>query len=213
MIFSLVFRFDYIFRKRNIINVLFIGVYFMYLNMKQVVDNQLKIDIRDFKKQGLTYDAELTGTMSIRRNGQETDSISIAINAYLLILRYLYKSSEDKVKRIRQEIKLDWLKCHYGGQRVYFICPQCGKRVESLYMIHEYFSCRTCCNLIYKSQQEDRADRLLRKVRKIRRKLDADDNLWSIIWNKPKGMHHKTFDRLVEQVNIITNAHLKEFLP
>jgi hypothetical protein len=39
-------------------------------------------------------------------------------------------------------------------------------------------------------------DRMARKARKIRRRLGADEYLESPIWEKPKGMHWSTFERL-----------------
>ena len=40
---------------------------------------------------------------------------------------------------------------------------------------------------------------MMRKARKIRKHLDASDNLTEPVWRKPKGMHQQSFDRLVEK--------------
>ena len=49
-----------------------------------------------------------------------------------------------------------------------------------------------------------RADRLIRKARKIRAVVDASDDLQEPIWRKPKGMHRKTFDRLSQKDRIVS---------
>jgi hypothetical protein len=40
---------------------------------------------------------------------------------------------------------------------------------------------------------------MMRKARKIRERLGASNNLFEPVWEKPKGMHWKTFERLQER--------------
>ncbi len=42
-------------------------------------------------------------------------------------------------------------------------------------------------------------DRMMRKARKVRQRLGASESLLDPIWEKPKGMHRKTFERLVRE--------------
>jgi ribosomal protein L32E len=49
-----------------------------------------------------------------------------------------------------------------------------------------------------------RANRLIRKARKIRALVGASDDLQEPIWRKPKGMHQKTFDRLSQKDRIVS---------
>ena len=67
--------------------------------------------------------------------------------------------------------------------------------------------CRHCYALPYGSQQETAQDRLYRKVRKIRDRLGASHNLMESLWpwNKPKGMHWSTYDRLADRYNAYDN--------
>jgi hypothetical protein len=55
-------------------------------------------------------------------------------------------------------VDLDSTPCYYGGKRWWFICPntKCHRRCRVLYMApgSDYFLCRTCQNLTYRSQQE-----------------------------------------------------------
>jgi hypothetical protein len=106
---------------------------------------------------------------------------------------------------VEQTISFDRTSCNYGGFRTWFLCPRCWQRVALLYGAGKYFLCRHCYNLIYSSQQEGRADRLMRKARKIRARLGVGDDLMEPIWFKPKNMHQKTFDRLCEEAEQAEN--------
>ena len=50
-----------------------------------------------------------------------------------------------------QIINLTTTKCNYGGNRVWFLCPACIKRVGMLYRkpLNNVFLCRQCLNLTY----------------------------------------------------------------
>ena len=48
-------------------------------------------------------------------------------------------------------VKLLSTPCNYGGNRLWFECPQCRRRVGVLYGC-KVFSCRYCKNLNYPAQ-------------------------------------------------------------
>ena len=51
----------------------------------------------------------------------------------------------------KQIIDLTKTRCNYGGNRYWFNCPRCGKRVGALYRkpLSLLFLCRLCQNLTY----------------------------------------------------------------
>jgi hypothetical protein len=57
-------------------------------------------------------------------------------------------------------IRLVTTSCNLGGVRWWFICPlsqsgvACGRRVRKLYLRSNYFGCRHCHKLAYRSSQE-----------------------------------------------------------
>ena len=51
-------------------------------------------------------------------------------------------------------VKLSHKHNGYGGEQVFFLCPQCGERVRYLYLKEERFLCRKCARLNYRSQQK-----------------------------------------------------------
>lgn len=126
-------------------------------------------------------------------------SIGIKTKPGAIELFYTVSSNEQQGEDVRIEVLLAWTPCNYGGKRPWFICPGkgCGKRVAKLYLDSKYFLCRHCHDLAYSSQRRSRSSRLLDKAQKIYRKLGADicDDLSAT--PKPKGMHWRTYERLV----------------
>lgn len=89
--------------------------------------------------------------------------------------------------------------CRFGGKRAWFQCSKigCGRRVAILYDTPRGFRCRHCAHLDYASHRERAWDRLLRRTRRIRAKVDGGANLTESFPPKPKGMHWATYDRLL----------------
>lgn len=90
---------------------------------------------------------------------------------------------------------------NFGGLRWWFVCPLTGKRAAKLYLLNgaSKFVSVKAYRFAYRSQNEGYADRALSKAQKIRRKLGGDWGLDAPFAKKPKGMHNKTYNRLVEQ--------------
>ncbi|GAH21194.1 unnamed protein product, partial [marine sediment metagenome] len=61
-------------------------------------------------------------------------------------------------EKIDQDYKarLTPTKCNYGGQRWWFICNNCQRRVGVLYLGDSWFACRHCYNLTYESRNESK---------------------------------------------------------
>lgn len=88
----------------------------------------------------------------------------------------------------------------FGGTRPWFICPyiNCDKRVKKLY-ISQRLGCRHCLNLSHQSKNESISDRMARKADKVRAKLGWRLGILYPEESKPKGMHEKTYQRLLQQ--------------
>jgi len=88
------------------------------------------------------------------------------------------------------------------SNKLYITCPYCQKQRQSLYAIKSAYACRQCIGLHYASQSERPQDRLIRRIRKLRKELWGYDwpevnNMFEKIayWPKPKGMRWKTFEQ------------------
>ena len=90
--------------------------------------------------------------------------------------------------------------CNYGGVRFWFLCS-CGKRCTKLYLKRGAYACRQCQQLNYMSQQWNKSDIPLLRVRRLRNRLQWSQDLreWSV-HQKPKNMHCRTFAALVRQL-------------
>ena len=156
------------------------------------------VDIRYLKKRSFLKSG-ITGTLSWNCGGEQTGSIRFKTSSDSLQLIYKHRQGGGDWIDENERVAFDWTHCNYGGNRQWFLCPHCGKRVAILYGLNSGFLCRHCYGLPYASQGETYLDRIMRKTRKIRKRLDGDVDLSMPIFHKPKGMHWKTFNRLVNK--------------
>lgn len=64
--------------------------------------------------------------------------------------------------------------------------------------------------MAYQSQSESVADRQLRRARKIRKRLKASPNLLEPVVTRPKGMHRRTFEALLQAEAVAGRAALSD---
>ena len=101
-------------------------------------------------------------------------------------------------------VSLTWSGCHFGGRRVWFLCPgrhgkSCDRRVGKLYVVEGALLCRHCSELVYESQyhQISGSDfRQLDKAEAIRIRLGDARSASADFPKRPKGMHIETYERL-----------------
>lgn len=101
-------------------------------------------------------------------------------------------------KAYSYSIRLDKTACHFGNYRHWWLCPSCSKRVAVLYCAGTYV-CRHCIGANYGSQLQQPIDRLFSRADAIRQRLGWRSGIAYGNGSKPKGMHSKTFDRLVNE--------------
>jgi len=157
-----------------------------------------RVDIRYMRQQGFLRPG-YGGSLSWSCGDRETGSVMYRVEKDTLVLVYRARVQGGEWESIKEPVQLSRTPCHYGGERVWFLCPDCDRRVAVLYGHGPRFLCRHCQRLPYGSQQEGDMERMQRKARKVRKKLDATENLFESVWRKPKGMHQKTFDRLIQE--------------
>ncbi len=136
--------------------------------------------------------------------GTETGRIGYRSEAGRVLLNFAVNGEP-----VRQHIGTQRTACNYGGGRVWFACPRCGRRVAVLFLRgNSGFICRHCGRIAYSSQSEDATGRAWRKQRKVEAKLWAG-------WSRPKGMHRVTHERLltvIESCEQLREAALFEFM-
>jgi hypothetical protein len=111
-------------------------------------------------------------------------------------IRYLTFTINDKPHLIA--LKLDNSSV---SNKLYITCPYCQKQRQSLYAIKYAYACRQCIGLHYATQSERPQERLMRRIRKLRKELWGYDwpdvnNMFEQVayWPKPKWMRWKSFE-------------------
>lgn len=98
--------------------------------------------------------------------------------------------------------------CNFGGDRLWFVCPECERRSRVLYSLD--FICRQCVALVHGSVGMGKLERLDRKIDKFKKMKCIDDNFFI----KPKQVHRithmKNMSRCISymenRVNLIFNV-------
>ena len=112
--------------------------------------------------------------------------------------KYIEVSYTHRNKSYQYSIQLTKTSCNYGGHRYWWLCPKCYQRTSTLYCAGLYV-CRHCIGANYGSQLQQPIDRLFSRIAAIRARLGWQQGVIHGIGTKPKGMHSKTFDRLVNE--------------
>ena len=154
------------------------------------------IDIRWLCREGLFKGSNVDVMLSWNSGNDIIGSVEIKPAAYEVRLRYSYRIGDGQLQPMQEFVSIDRTRCNYGGERLWFLCSNCGTRAAILYAAGIRFRCRRCYRLCYASQNEDQLSRMQRKQRKIRRRLGASTDISQAIRKKPKRMHWKTFERL-----------------
>ncbi|MFA4994173.1 MAG: hypothetical protein WC521_02590 [Bdellovibrionales bacterium] len=153
-----------------------------------------KIDIRRWAREGKLRTGNYFG-WCWTRDEEQVASIGVLVDSeYSLTLKYSRQNDEEERKDISFPIRLLRTPCNFGGSRVWFICPHCGKRTANLYLARNGWFCRKSLRLAYASQSEDPMSRMHRRIAKLESKLEDE-------WEKPKGMHWNNYNRIVDKLN------------
>jgi hypothetical protein len=141
-------------------------------------------------------------------NDRQVAGISIRVDFnQCMLLSYRMKSTGEVVE---QRVQTQTSTCHLGGERRWFTCPRCSKRVAVLYAPGRYFACRQCGGLGYATQKEGAGDRASTKADKLRKRLGWQAGILNGDGAKPKGMHWKTYQRLKSSHDALVQVSLDD---
>lgn len=177
---------------------------------KRTTEDCRSLDVRQFQRDGLLEEGKSFG-WSWTRNGEKMASIQVKVSENRVILDYRHQSNGSEWKNQNYPVLLEWTPCNYGGLRAWFRCPAngCGRRVAKLHLgSSSIFACRHCYQLAYASQRENADDRATRQAGKIRDRLSWVPGIFYGHGIKPKGMHWKTYQRLVSEYDSLVNRIL-----
>ena len=159
----------------------------------------LSLDLASLKRLGMLK-AGSSGTLSWTRGGEPAGSIGISMQSDRLQLLYRSKSHGGEWEDIRDSIPIVETAAGFGGRRKWFVCPSCNRRARILYGGRVY-RCRKCRGATYASQYDPIFHASHQRIARLRRKLrDHEGDTWDSLPNRPKGMHHATYERLCDEI-------------
>ena len=168
--------------------------------------HSMPLDIRKITRKGLLLPGSSFGWRWLACQ-REVASIGIQVDMQSVVLSY---HSERTGAVIEQRVQIQTSPCHLGGQRHWFTCPRCSRRVAVLYAPSRYFACRQCGGLSYTTQREGVGDRASSKADKIRKRLGWQAGILNGNGGKPNGMHWTTYIRLLSQHDALVQVSLKD---
>lgn len=176
---------------------------------KDTVEDCRALDVRRWQRDGFLIPGR-SFSWRWTRNGEPIGNIQVRVETGRAFLIYRYQRNGGEWESLDYPVTLDTTSCHYGGVRYWFRCPAvgCGRRVALLYLDGRYFACRHCYRLAYTSQREALHDRLSRRVDKLRARLQWEPGMLNGSGRKPKGMHWRTFERLSNEAEELTEQSL-----
>jgi hypothetical protein len=171
----------------------------MKLGAKELVEQHVAVRIANLRHGAETISATISSpTMGGR-------SINIGGGAWLHLswdpepLEIVYDDGRIYGRTVvRTKVALDYTPCHFGGERPWFVCPgRCARLAGVLYLISRGFVCRRCAGLGYDTQTRQPWERSALKAQRLRRRLGADPGLTHSLPPRPRGMHRRTYERLL----------------
>ena len=160
---------------------------------REVTADYRRLDVRQLQRARVLTPG-WRGDWCWYRRGEKRAEINIEVGEASIQLRYR-AADRGEWKDYDYTVRLSRSSCHYGGERPWFLCPHCGRRVAILYG-GAVFACRHCRALAYEVQREDVMDRIARRADAIRERLRWEAGILNPDGWKPKGMHWRTFWRL-----------------
>lgn len=172
-----------------------------------------QIDIRAWTRDSLLHPGFVIQT-SWKLAGQRTGSMCTHVGDGRVWLVYSHRFNGGSWKEVQEEVRIAYTACGYGGQRPWFLCPKCERRAAILYLGRSLFLCRECCGLTYTSRQESGniPKQMARKMERIKHKLSIQEPgglLTDMRIDKPKGMHWRTYTRLMKELEEVRTTGLK----
>lgn len=164
---------------------------------RDTTSDMRSLDVRQMQRNGWLAPAA-AGEIYWSSNGQRTATINYRMEGKGVRLIYRSRRTGEDWKDHDYVVPLTYTPCNYGGSRVWFLCPCCGRRVAKLYG-GAIYACRHCHKLAYQSQRETQDGRALRKADKMRDRLGWVPGILNGEGGKPKGMHWATYGRMLDQ--------------
>jgi hypothetical protein len=171
---------------------------------RPIAEESRRIDLAWMIRKGMAVPGGYrSGTLSWTRGNDPAGRIGYSCDmrdpdSAELVLQYTITDRENgETRDYKHRVRLSCTEPHFGGKRWWMHCPVNGARVGKLYMPPgaEAFASRTAWRLGYKSQRVTQRDAVFERLFRLQRRLGCTEG-WEMPIRRPKGMHHRTFERL-----------------
>lgn len=152
------------------------------------VERHYSLDVRRLAADNMLRTGEWSLVWRDALTNEKEAGITIFGGGHCITLAYSISGEP-----VRTEVSIVKAACGFGGERPWFACPRCHRRVAKLYLRSKRFACRHCHGLRYSSQSGDICGTASRKLRKLEARLGPD-------WQRPRYMHFKTYMRLMHAI-------------
>lgn len=177
---------------------------------KGKLDEGLKLDINRMKRQGqIRHSCYCSGDIqwTYTNTGEYASSLGYESNLMdegNMWLRLKYSHTpwwSEEAEKVDYTIKIASTHPNYGGRRLWFICPITGRRAAVLHKPNtsSYFASRHAFNMLYESQSQCPISRAAERKWKLINKLGGEN----FYYLKPKGMHRKTHERMLKEIEAL----------
>jgi hypothetical protein len=167
--------------------------------VKRTTNQMIALDIRQVHRAGGLVPGHLSSRAWTWSSGSVT-RVFLDAGIDLVTLSYRRSTQGGRWQECVQRVPVEWTPCNYGGRRPWWICPGCGMRVAILYGGRKY-ACRHCHDLTYRSTRAAPQSKHFTRANKVRTRLGWGGGVASPIGDRPKGMHMKTYLRLVNELS------------
>ena len=160
---------------------------------KRTTGDMHALDIRRLERGKLLTPGASFG-WSWTRNGNKLASINIAVDTDSVNLGYRTKQPDGTWLAMDYPVRIERTACQLGGQRAWWLCPCCGRRVAVLHG-GKIYACRQCQHLTYQSTRDAPDSKAFARADKVRKRLGWVAGIAHPPGDKPKGMHQQTYWR------------------
>ncbi len=166
-------------------------------NTKITRERTCCLDIKFLKQRGyLTPGA--SGVLRWSFRSANLGSVNFHTTKEYIHLTYTqHKAGQPQVNQ-EQRIQFRATPCQFGGERFWFSCPKCNKRVGILALCRSKFLCRHCAALSYASRNESEYQRLASKIGALKASMYDQTGR-----KKKKGMHWETFHAMSRELELL----------
>ncbi len=173
-----------------------------YPNKKLTVEDCHSISTTFLKRYGHFSRPFSNGTATWSFRGEELGSVSYSVYLPGKEVNFWYTQTNrdtGEARELKYKVNLVTTPCNYGGERYWFVCNGCSRRVGTLHLLgRKPFLCRQCLNLSYESRNRSK---YFRKYDGLYRVIDAAKELEGLRVKFFKGRPTRQYLRLISKIS------------